>query len=134
MNEQVVFYQLTHKFVSTQVGIPENSRQVVYYSLAIGHHVGMMDCFKSLIEIPLEEYRRWVGQLPEGPGRHKLEGVLKWGEIEINHTHVGELIRAINPSLSENEAPKAEWISSLVECLDKMLAEPALYLMVRKIA
>ncbi len=55
MSERAVFYQLTHKFVNNDAYIPENAQQVMYYSLAIGHHVGVMDCFKSLMEIPLDE-------------------------------------------------------------------------------
>jgi hydrogenase-4 component J len=131
MAERVVFYQLTHKFVNQQQGIPEEARQVVYYSLAIGHHVGVMDCFQSLVEIPLEDYRLWVSGLPEGTGRRKLEGLLKFGEIEINHSHAGELLRAMNGAASATTDSETGWLSSLSECLQNMLAEPALYLMVR---
>jgi hydrogenase-4 component J len=35
MAGRVVFYQLTHKFVNREQDIPEDSRQVIYYSLAI---------------------------------------------------------------------------------------------------
>ncbi len=134
MSEKVVFYQLTHKFVNDRTGIPEDARQVVYYSLAIGHHVGVLDCFKSLMEVPLEDYRQWTSRLPEGAGRHKLEGVLKWGEIEINHSHVAELLPAIHLTLAQKEANGRQWVDSLAECLQKMVQEPALYLMVRKMA
>lgn len=125
MNERVVFYQLTHKFVNNEENIPESARQVVYYSLAIGHHVGVMDCFQSLTEIPLEEYREWVSQLPEGASRRKMEGLLKWGEIEVNQSHAGELMKV----LDEAQAP---WLGSLNQCLQAMTKEPALYLMIRK--
>jgi len=131
MAERVVFYQLTHKFVNQEQKIPDEARQVVYYSLAIGHHVGVMDCFQSLVEIPLEEYRRRVSQLPEGTGRRKLEGLLKFGEIEINHSHAGELLKALNDSSSAGNDPQTGWLSSLAQCLQNMLSEPALYLMVR---
>lgn len=83
MAERVVFYQLTQKYVNKEQDIPEESRQVIYYSLAIGHHMGVLDCFQSMMEIPLEEYRHWVAQMPAGTARHKLEGLLRWGEIEI---------------------------------------------------
>ena len=39
MAERAVFYQLTHKYVNKEQDIPEGSRQVIYYSLAIGHHM-----------------------------------------------------------------------------------------------
>jgi hydrogenase-4 component J len=122
MNERVVFYQLTHKFVNQEQNIPENAKQVIYYSLAIGHHVGVMDCFQSLMEIPLDEYREWVSQLPEGTARRKMEGVLKWGEIEVNKEHAGELLPLLN----------APWTKPLTQSLQAMMKEPALYLMIRK--
>jgi hydrogenase-4 component J len=124
MAERAVFYQLTSKFVNTDQDIPDGPRQVMYYSLAIGHHVGVMDCFQTLLEIPLEDFRAWLSRLPAGAGRHKLEGLLKWGEIEINQTHVADLIPAL-------QAGEASWAGPLRQCLQQMLQEPALYLMVR---
>lgn len=132
MNERAVFYQLTHKFVKQDQDVPEDVQQVIYYSLAIGHHVGVMDCFRSLIEIPLEEYRLWVSRLPEGTGRRKLEGLLKFGEIEINHSHAGELLHTLNGASSALNGSQTEWLAKLSQCLQDMLNEPALYLMVRK--
>ena len=131
-NARAVFYQLTHKFVNNEQGTPEGAQQVIYYTLAIGHHVGMMDCFRSLMEIPLEDYRQWVNRMPSGAGRHKLEGVLKWGEIEINSSHAGELLPALNSSLTQMNDNEAQWTKVLIQCLQKMVEEPALYLMVRK--
>lgn len=124
MNDRVVFYQLTHKFVNQEQNIPESARQVVYYSLAIGHHVGVLDCFRSLVEVPLDEYLRWVSSLPEGAARRKLEGVQKWGEIEVNHEHAGEILPLLNES----------WTESLAQCLEVMMKEPAMYLMIRRYA
>jgi hypothetical protein len=124
MNERVVFYQLTHKFVNQEQNIPEDVKQVIYYSLAIGHHVGVMDCFQSLMEVPLDTYRTWVSQLPEGAARHKMEGVLKWGEIEVNKEHAGEILPMLNEA----------WTQPLAQCLQAMTKEPALYLMIRKMA
>ena len=134
MNERVVFYQLTHKFVNQDQNIPEDARQVVYYSLAIGHHVGVLDCFQSMMEIPLEEYSRWISRLPEGAARHKLEGLLKFGEIEVNHSHAGELLPILNDSLTGMDEAQNKWTETLSQCLRGMMKEPALYLMVRKFA
>jgi len=42
MSEQgskVMFWTLRQKFVDDSVNVEEKSRQVMYYSLAIGHHV-----------------------------------------------------------------------------------------------
>ena len=132
MVERAVFYQLTHRFVDKEENIPENARQVVYYSLAIGHHIGVMDCFQSLMEVPLADFSIWIAHLPEGAGRQKLEGLLKWGEIEINRSHTGELLPALQNSLLTMNTSEKQWTGVLIQCLQKMLDEPALYLMVRK--
>ena len=134
MAERAVFYQLTHKYVNKEQDIPEGSRQVIYYSLAIGHHMGVLDCFQSLMEIPLEGYRQWVAKMPEGLGRHKLEGLLKWGEIEINRSHAGDLLPVLKESLPGMDAVGSQCTGVLIQCLQKMVEEPALYLMVRKYA
>ncbi|KAB2903178.1 MAG: formate hydrogenlyase maturation protein HycH [Anaerolineae bacterium] len=128
----VVFYQLTHKLVNREQDIPEGPRQVIYYSLAIGHHVGVMDCFQKLMEIPAEDYRQWLTHLPEGAARSKLAGLLKWGEIEINQSHASDLLPALKDSLPGMDAGERRWTDMLIQCLQTMLVEPALYLMVRK--
>jgi hydrogenase-4 component J len=132
MSERAVFYQLTEKYVDNEECIPADAQQVIYYSLAIGHHVGVLDCFKSLMEIPLDGFKRWISRLPEGAGRHKLEGLLKWGEIEINHSHAGELMPALDAALSQMDSLEKQWTGTLVQCIKQMEKEPALYLMVRK--
>ncbi len=134
MAERAVFYQLTQKFVNTDKDIPEEAQQVVYYSLAIGHHVGVLDCFQSLMEVPLDEYRNWVAQMPEGKGRHKLEGLLTWGEIEINKSHASDLVPVLKDSRAQMDSAGTHCTDVLLDCLQKMIQEPALYLMVRKYA
>jgi len=128
MSARVAIYQLSRKFVNQREDIPDNARQVVYYTLAIGHHVGVLDCFSSIAEIPLEEFTAWLVDLPEGPGRTKLEGVIKWGEIEVNRSHVEMLL----PLLETSNADQAMWAPLMVQCLKGMVQEPAYYLMVRK--
>jgi hydrogenase-4 component J len=132
MSEAVIFYRLYQKFVSSEMTIPEQSKQVIYYSLAIGHHVGVMDCFKKIIEIPLAEFEDWVACLPEGDGRLKLEGIFKWGEIEVNSSHAPDLLRDINQSLAKSNKLDFQWLDVFTESLQMMIAEPALYLMGRK--
>ncbi len=61
-----------------------------------------------------------------------MEGVLKWGEIEINSSHTAELFSAINAGLAKMNEAEAHWSGVLVQCLHNMIAEPALYLMVEK--
>ncbi|SJI19853.1 protein processing element [Shigella sonnei] len=44
---EIVFWTLRKKFVASSDEMPEHSSQVMYYSLAIGHHVGVIDCLMS---------------------------------------------------------------------------------------
>jgi hypothetical protein len=134
MEPQIVFYQLGQKIVDNRDSIPDNARQIIYYSLAIGHHVGVMDCFSAFMQIPVAGYVNWLARLPEGTGKRKLEGVLKWGEIEINRSHVGELVSVLNAGLPGMSALEAQWAHTLMQWLEKIVQEPAIYLMVRKLA
>ena len=113
MSERAVFYRLSHKFVNNDASIPENAQQVIYYSLAIGHHVGVMDCFKSFLEIPMNDLRVWLSRLPESPGRQKLEGILKWGEIEINSSHAAAILSALDAGLPNMTKAEADWAHTL---------------------
>lgn len=128
MEPRVIFYQLSTKFVNRREDIPEEARQVVYYSLAVGHHVGVMDCFTRLAEAPLEEFSMWLQSLPASPARSKLEGVLTWGEIEINHSHTSMLLQLFEQEGADFPA----WVDVLVEGLRCMQQEPAYYWMVRR--
>ena len=78
MERQVVFYRLSRKVVNDRDAIPEDARQVLYYSLAIGHHVGVMDCFAELMAVPAEAVRPMCGPAasrrgsPQAAGRARL--------------------------------------------------------------
>ncbi len=127
----IVFYRLSRKVVNNQQAIPEDARQVMYYSLAIGHHVGVMDCFSELVSVPGERYSECLKRLPEGEARRKLEGAAKWQEIEINRSHVDALLQALNAILPALDEADAEWVGKLIGCLREIVAEPALYVMAR---
>ena len=129
MESEVVFYRLSSKIVNNQDAIPEDARQVMYYSLAIGHHVGVMDCLSVVTSVPLAVFQDCIEQLPEGEPRRKLQGVLEWQEIEINRSHVDDLLPALNKLVGAGE--ETEWVRTLIHCLREMVAEPALYLMVK---
>jgi hydrogenase-4 component J len=128
---QIAFYRLSRKIVSNRDNIPEDARQVVYYSLAIGHHVGVIDCFLELMLVPAGEFRQWLDRLPEGEARRKLEGAFLWNEIEINRSHVDELLPALAGSSSVTGAPEPPWVQTMSQCLREMMTEPALYMMVK---
>ncbi len=129
MSPKISVYQLRSKFVNQREDVPEDARQVVYYTLAIGHHVGVMDCFSSQVDIPVDEYAAWVRSLPEGLARTKLEGAVRWGEIEVNLSHVEMLL----PHFEAAQAEGPGWTREFTQCLYGIQREPALYLMVRKI-
>ena len=87
MSAQVVFYRLSTRFLQQDGKPPEVSKQIVYYSLALGHHVGVIDTFKAALTWPYEDYLAWVETLPEGEARRKLDGVRRFGEIMIDSSH-----------------------------------------------
>ena len=128
---QIAFYRLSRKVVNNEQAIPDDARQVMYYSLAIGHHVGVMDCFSELISVPEQQYSGCVQGLPAGEARRKLEGAAKWQEIEINRSHVDELLPALNGLLPGLSAVDKEWVEKLLACLQEMIAEPAFYVMLK---
>ena len=129
MPSKIVIYQLCSKFVNQRQDVPDDARQVVYYTLAVGHHVGVMDCFSPQVEIPLADYVAWLQNLPKSPARTKLEGVVRWGEVEINASHLGMLL----PLIEAAPADGPGWIRDFTQCLDGIRQEPALYLMLRKV-
>lgn len=129
--ERVVFYQLSSKFVQKDRVVSAQSKQLVHYALAIGHHIGVIDCFSNKLEVPLDGYRDWIARLPKGDGRRKLEGLLRFGEIEINAAHIRPLRQALDAGGACSEA-ESEWSVRLREMLQAIDEEPALYLMVRR--
>jgi hydrogenase-4 component J len=129
MCAKIIVYQLRSKFVNQRADVPEDARQVVYYTLAVGHHVGVMDCFSSQMEIPLNEYTVWLQTLPEGPARTKLEGAIRWSEIEVNSSHVQMLLALFETA----SVTSPTWARDFIQCLNGIKQEPALYLMLRKI-
>ncbi|SQI43983.1 formate hydrogenlyase maturation protein HycH [Leminorella richardii] len=131
--DSVVFYTLNQKFLDSDDDMPEQSQQVMYYSLAIGHHVGVIDCLKTLMHIPTGEYSAWIAQLPEGgEARRKMEGLLKFGEITIDSSHVQLLAKAWSAIGERLTALQSEWAQTLMKALQAIDSEPAIYLIVRR--
>ncbi len=131
MPRRVVFYKLSHKYVDAREDLPAASKQIIYYSLAVGHHLGVVDCLSSTLDVGYTEFERWLEKLPEGAGRHKLEGIVKWGEIEINASHATDLIQALEAGCTRMEQQEREWADALRQSLETILAEPVLYLIAR---
>ena len=129
----VTFHVLTRKFLDNDEDMPqpEAVRQVMYYSLAIGHHVGVIDCLKKVLECPADGYAEWIEELPEGEARRKMAGLLKFGEITIDASHIGLLGNAWHEVKSRLAEPYKSWTKALLEVLGDMAKEPAMYLMVK---
>jgi hypothetical protein len=130
--EQVVFYQLSRKFLDSAQTVAAAPKQIIHYTLAIGHHIGVIDCFSAKLEMPLEAYTHWVAQLPESEGRRKLEGLMRFGEIEISEAHAGLLQSALNRGLDTMSPAETEWTARLNGMLQDIVDEPAVYVMVRR--
>ena len=70
--DQVVFYELTRKFVETEEDVPQEACDVLYYTLAVGHHTGVLDCFEPRLSVPVDVFYSLVDALPEGEAKTKF--------------------------------------------------------------
>ncbi|MEH2921314.1 formate hydrogenlyase maturation HycH family protein [Samsonia erythrinae] len=129
---KVVFWSLRQKFLDKE-DVPEQSRQVVYYSLAIGHHVGIIDCLNTELTCDLAHYSQWIERLEDQEAQRKMRGLLTFGEINIDASHVNLLAPALAP-LAEEDRPEPfrTWSRVLMRLLAEIQHEPAIYLIVKK--
>ncbi|UTH73043.1 formate hydrogenlyase maturation HycH family protein [Chromobacterium sp. IIBBL 290-4] len=131
---RIVFHALGRKFLQREEDMPadDGARQVIYQTLALGHHIGVIDCLQARLSCPEDGYAAWLAALPEGEARRKLAGALRFGEIMIDAGHAALLARALDqgrPAMSEEQRG---WSDALMRELAAMAAEPALYLMVKR--
>ena len=129
----VYIWSLRQKFLDSDEDMPEQAQQVMYYSLAIGHHVGVIDCLNKELICPLEQYRQWVDLLPEGEARRKMGGLMTFGEIVIDSTHTDLLATALAPLRDNQPEPFNLWSGQLIDLLAEIAREPAIYLIVRRV-
>jgi hypothetical protein len=133
MRESVVFSQLSRKFVDENDNVPAGAQQVVYYSLAIGHHLGIIDCLKEVLVCEYQAYEAWIATLEEGSqARRKMDSVPRYGEIVIDQSHVVMLARALDAAKSTQTSEQQGWSQVLLDILQTIQTEPAIYLMVQK--
>ncbi|ELY4033287.1 formate hydrogenlyase maturation HycH family protein [Cronobacter sakazakii] len=132
MSETVVFSRLSRKFVDENDATPPQAQQVIYYSLAIGHHLGVIDCLKASLACPLEAYQAWIATLAPGEAQRKMQGVPRYGEIVIDQNHVSLLARAFDEALPRQNAQQQAWSRELLGLLQAIQREPAVYVMVRR--
>ena len=102
----VVFYQVEKKFVDNDYSIPEQSKEVMYYALSVGHHTGVIDCFAEKVRCPLTVYKRALALFASyKQARYKLEGIERTGEIQIDKSHVSVLLPAVRAVCQGLEEP-----------------------------
>ena len=137
-SRDVVFYQLSVKFVDNEREIPEASREILYYSLQIGHHTGIIDCLSEKIRCPYSAFIEVVEALPrESAARYKLEGIIRHGEIQIDKTHIGALAPAVKDLLSKSQSQLSfskeakAFLLALSNALDAIRNQPGIYFMGR---
>ena len=132
MTTKVIFYLLNQRFVENDKQVPEQAQQVMYYSLAIGHHVGVIDCFKKLLICDYEDYQKFVESFPEGEARRKFAGLMKFGEIVIDSSHVNLLAKAMDENKADFAPQYQQWVEILMDTLASIQREPVMYIMVKR--
>ncbi|NCH70783.1 formate hydrogenlyase maturation HycH family protein [Cronobacter dublinensis] len=132
MSETVVFSRLSRKFVDENDATPPQAQQVIYYSLAIGHHLGVIDCLKASLVCLFEAYQAWIATLAPGEAQRKMQGVPRYGEIVIDQNHVTLLARAFDEAMARQNEQQQGWSRELLGLLQAIQREPAVYVMVRR--
>ena len=136
LHDKVVFYALGSKFVdekSAQKRSSKKVQEVVYYSLAIGHHVGVIDCLQPQLTCPLTGYLQWVACLAENSeAQRKMAGVRRFGEITIDSSHTHLLALALRAAREQMSVEQQAWSDRLIALLQQIENDPAMYLMVRR--
>ena len=133
MSETVVFSQLSRKFIDENDNTPDDAQQVIYYGLAIGHHLGVIDCLEAALTCPWEDYLAWIATLETGSeARRKMEGVPRYGEIVIDTNHIVMLASAFDAAMARQTVQQQAWSEALLGMLHAIHQENAIYLMVRR--
>ncbi|SMB92719.1 formate hydrogenlyase maturation protein HycH [Thermanaeromonas toyohensis ToBE] len=130
MPGKVKFFKLCKRFVDEKDAPPE-VKQLEYYALALGHHIGVVDCLSPVMVMEEKDYFKWISKLPQGKARSKLEGLSKWGELEINREHVAPLVSALVKASPSFLPEEKKWADCLLQLLQSIQKEPAIYLVVR---
>lgn len=145
--EQAVFYELTRKFVETEDDVPDDAKDVLYYTLAVGHHTGVMDCFEPKVACPLDVFDATVADMDEGEAKQKLAGLREFGEIQIDKASAPALAAAVDGLLKKLgfrgsakagidfldpdftiHAQEIAWLMRFKDALDRVVEVDAVYL------
>ncbi len=100
----VVFYLLGKKFVEDKDDIPKDARDVIYYTLAMGHNTGVIDCFQPKIALTRRLFDCICEKLTNEDAKFKLTRIEKFGEIQI----LKEDTKMLSNAISEFDADDIE--------------------------
>ena len=134
---RVIFYRLTAKFVDNEQSIPAESQDVLYYTLSIGHHTGIIDCLSESFSCALSVFESFVELFDaDDPARYKLEAINRFGEVQIDRAHLGLfadfdlLLKELEMSAAADD-PLLELSAAFMNALVEMREQTGLYLMGR---
>lgn len=149
---EVVFYRLGQKFVDNERSIPEEVQSVLYYTLAIGHHTGVIDCLQPRLATSREIFADVLALLGPGAAYDKLAGIERFGEIELKKEHVAAVKPGVlaalervgaacdtavpaqeGPGAAVTAADAPSWLEEFLYLLDEIQCEPAVYAMGRRV-
>lgn len=132
---RVVFYRLKRKFVDSEASVSQDGASIIYYTLAVGHHTGIIDCLEEDLSCSKDEYLKVLAVLPEGALRYKLEGVLRCEEIQVDNSHVPPLAAAVADVLASDavaaDSFERKWLERFSCMLEDIKAEASVYYMGR---
>lgn len=139
MGKNVVLYRLTAKFVDSAVDIPEEVNNIMYYTLSVGHHTGVADCLSPCLSCSMDTYCSIVSHIDSQEARYKLEGIMRFGEIQIDKVHVPALTKALKKELqslylqktSKLYAVEITWLTQFLDLLEEVRTQSAMYMMGR---
>lgn len=146
----VVFYLLGKKFVEDNANIPKDAREVMYFTLSMGHNTGVIDCFEPKLALSREAFDNVCDALPEGDAKFKLTRIEKFGEIQImkeDTEMLADVIRSakFNGCFAHAHSPEDdryaniravddyEFKAAFINLMDDIMREPQVYCLARRV-
>ncbi len=143
----IVFYRLTKRFVEDESDVSEEALDVIYYTLAMGHNTGIIDCFDPKIAIDRKLFDHIVDSLDDSEGKRKLSGIEKFGEIQLDKLSVVDVIETVEKlDLNESSEPPlvdryadqrvvtaSQFREELLELASQVYYQPQVYVVARRV-
>ena len=74
----------------------------------------------------------FVDTFPEGDAKRKFAGLMKFGEIVIDSSHVNLLAKALDKNRPNFSPEHQKWVDILMDTLASIQREPVMYIMVKR--